>query len=87
MLSTTEGYRTAISHVVKAVTGVDLGKDPELSSLLHSFAKDAPLRKPVLPPWDLSLVLLMLTKAPFEPMHLSDIKFFTWKTVFLVALA
>ena len=85
--STIEGYRTAISHVVKAVTHVDLGKDPSSSKLMMSFAKEAPLRKSSVPPCDLSLVLLMLTKARFEPLLLADLKFVTWKTVFLIALA
>ena len=29
----------------------------------------------------------MLTTSPFEPMHIAQLKFVTWKTVFLLALA
>ena len=85
--STLEGYRTAISRVVKAVSGVDLGKDQDLSSLLSNFARSAALDKSLVPKWDLSLVLLTLTKSPFEPMHIANLKFVTLKTIFLLALA
>lgn len=33
------------------------------------------------------MVLLALTKHPFEPLESADLKFFTLKTVFLVAIA
>lgn len=85
--STIEGYRTAISHVVKAVSGIDLGKDQQLTSLINNLGKADPSRKSTVPNWDLSLVLLMLTKAPFEPLHLAELKYLTFKTVFLLALA
>ena len=39
------------------------------------------------PKWDLSLVLNFLCKEPFEPLAKADIKYITWKTVFLVTLA
>ncbi len=43
--------------------------------------------KPHSPRWDLSLVLRALMESPFEPMSESSLKFLTFKTVFLVALA
>ena len=39
------------------------------------------------PPWDLSLVLGMLTRPPFEPLSSCDMKFLTYKTFFLLAFA
>ena len=85
--STIEGYRTAISRVIKAKTGADLGRNVELSSLLVNFSKDKVNKKSSVPNWNLALVLQGLTQAPFEPMHLADIKYVTLKTVFLIALA
>ena len=86
-LSTIEGYRTAISHTLKATKEIDLGKDANLSSLLANFAREKVKVKSSMPPWDLSLVLRKLQHAPFEPIHTADIKSITLKTVFLVALA
>ena len=86
-LSTIEGYRTAISHVCKATQGVDYGKDPHLSGLIANFARDVTKRKSVTPSWNLSLVLQVLTNAPFEPLHLGPLKYLTYKTVFLLTFA
>ena len=86
-VSTIEGYRTAISHTIKAARGMDLGKDPDISSLMSNLARENVKKSSTIPPWDLSLVLRMLTKGPFEPLHRADLKHLTLKTVFLVALA
>ena len=40
-----------------------------------------------LPDWDLSLVLKALMKAPFEPIQTCELKYLTYKTVFLLAFA
>jgi integrase len=85
--STIEGYRTAIRSTVLAARSEDINGDQRLSALMANFARDRSKRKSSIPNWDLSLVLLMLTKQPFEPMHKASIKHVTWKTVFLVALA
>ena len=39
------------------------------------------------PAWDLGLVLKVLLKSPFEPLHLAELKYVTWKTAFLILLA
>ena len=85
--TTITGYRTAIAGALRASQGVDYGKDPSLSALILSFFREQP--KPVrsFPAWDLGLVLKVLLKAPFEPLHLADMKYVTWKTAFLVLLA
>ena len=36
---TIEGYRTAIAGAIKYATGIDLGTDPALSALIHSFIR------------------------------------------------
>lgn len=40
----------------------------------------------LVPPWDLNLVLLALTEAPFEPLGSSTLKNLKLKMVFLVAI-
>ena len=86
-VSTVEGYRTAISHTLKVTSGVDVGKDPHLTSLLANFQRDVSRGKAPAPEWDLALVLQVLTKPPFEPLKEIDLKHLTWKTVFLLTLA
>ena len=85
--STIEGYRAAIGHMIKAVQGVDIGADLNISSLLANFARDKPKRKTSAPVWDLSLVLQAFTEPPFEPFDQAKIKLVTFKTVFLITLA
>ena len=38
-VSMIEWYRTAISHTMKAVNEMDMGKDPHLFTLLANFAR------------------------------------------------
>ena len=54
--------------------------------LQNSFTRDRPKPNRSILTWDLSLVL-GLTKAPFEPLSEVPLKWLTYKTVFLLALA
>ena len=42
---------------------------------------------PVLPQWDLGVVLEALSKSPYEPLREASFKHLTLKTVFLLAMA
>ena len=84
---TIEGYRSTICGTIKAVSGVDLGKDFLLSQLLANFDKEHIRPRNRVPPWNLALVLRKLTQAPFEPIKEATLKHLTYKTVFLMALA
>jgi len=84
---TLEGYRTAIARPLKFYSGVNLAEDPAISNLLQSFRRERPTLKNPYPQWDLSLVLISLTKSPFEPIRESSLRNLTLKTVFLVFLA
>ena len=42
---------------------------------------------PVLPQWDLGIVLEALSKPPYEPLREGSLKHLTLKTVFLLAVA
>ena len=84
--STIEGYRTALADTLNS-DSLDISHSVELSRLLASFHRDKPKASRALPLWDLSVVLHMLTKDPFEPMRKASLKYLTLKTVFLLALA
>ena len=84
---TIEGYRTAKTGALNFSLGYDFGKDPQITALIQSFRQERPRRSRVIPDWDLGLVLLVLTRAPFEPLSTANIKYVTWKAAFLTLLA
>ena len=84
--ATIAGYRTAISDHLGPF-GLEVGKSIHLNRLLASFYRDKPFLNRGIPSWDLSLVLMSLTKAPFEPLKDASLKILTFKTVSLMALA
>ena len=84
--STIAGYRSAIADSLGS-SGELISKSRDLNRLLSSFERDRPKANKSIPSWDLSLVLLSLTKAPFEPLDKAELKWLTFKTVFLMALA
>ena len=51
------------------------------------FQRDRPVKNKAIPNWDLSLVLLSLTKPPFEPLRKASLKILTFKRVFLMTFA
>ena len=84
--TTIAGYRTAIAdHLGPA--GIEISHSFELNRLIASFHRDRPVKDRGVPSWDLSLVLLALTKPPFEPLKDAPLKLLTFKTVFLMTLA
>ena len=84
--TTIAGNRTAIAdHLGPA--GNDISHSFELNRLIASFHRDRPVKDRGVPSWDLSLVLLALTKSPFEPLKDAPLKLLTFKTVFLMTLA
>ena len=69
-ISTIECYRTAISNTVKLTHGLDIGHNAELSALLANMARSGDVGSAKVPPtWDLSVMLHMLLRAPYEPLH------------------
>jgi hypothetical protein len=55
--------------------------------LLKNLERDTEKTRNSTPEWDLNIVLNALMKSPFEPIHTAELKFVTFKTVFLLALA
>ena len=69
--STIAGYRTAIADHLGS--DFDISKNLELNRLLASFHRDWPVKDKAIPNF-LSLVLLALTKPPFEPLGKASLK-------------
>ena len=82
--STIEGYRTAIEDTLSN-TKQNISTNTEIARLIASFHRDKPKHSRPIPKWNLSLVLQRLTQE--EPQEKAALKFLTWKTVFLLALA
>lgn len=86
-ISTIEGYRTAISKILKLSTDVDIGSNSFLSDLMTNLSKNEIQKRPQIPEWNLALVLDKLREKPFEPLDTAELKFVVLKTTFLLALA
>ena len=84
---TLEGYRSAINSTLKHTAGHDLSNNMEISALIKNFKQSSLKTKNEALKWSLSLVLNMLRRPPFEPMMGAQLKFVTFKTVFLLSLA
>ena len=82
---TIAGYRTSVADGLGSA-GQMVSQSLDLNRLIASFHRDRPSANRSIPNWDLSLVLLALTRPPFEPLAKADLKILTFKTVFLLAL-
>ena len=83
---TIKGYRSALNPHLQFRLG-DLGSNTVLAKLFQSFERDRPKTMNKVQPWDLTLILHALTQKPFEPLDMISLKFLSWKTAFLLALA
>ena len=59
----------------------------DIARLFASFYRDKSKSSRNIPKWNLSVGLHTLSQPPFEPQEQADLKFLTWKEVFLLALA
>ncbi len=85
-LGTVKSHRTAIFTTLRQCGRKDFSGNLILHDLLMSLEKTS-VRPLPLPKWDVFLVLDMLKRPPFEPLHIVGLKWLTYKTIFLVALA
>ncbi len=85
--STLKVYVAAIAAYHEAVEGKSLGKHDLIIRFLRGARRLHPPRPPLVPSWDLSVVLNALQRAPFEPLQSVELKFLSLKTALLVALA
>ena len=83
---TIAGYRTSVADGLGSL-GQMISQSLNLNCLIANFHRDRPPASRAIPNWDFSLVLLTLTRPPFERLAKADLKILTFKTVFLLALA
>ncbi len=84
--STLKVYVAAIAAHLDAVGGWSLGKHNIIVRFLRGARRLNPPRPPLVPSWDLSIVLAGLQRGPFEPLDSVELKFLSVKTALLTAL-
>ncbi len=84
--STLKVYVAAIAAHHYAVDGRSLGKHDLIVRFLKGARRMNPSRPPLVPSWDLSIVLSGLQRGPFEPLDSVELKFLSLKTALLTAL-
>ncbi|KAL0195457.1 hypothetical protein M9458_009029, partial [Cirrhinus mrigala] len=84
--STLKVYVAAIASYHDVVDGLSLGKHHPLVRFLRGARRLNPLYSHLIPSWDLSVVLLGLRRAPFEPLASVKLKYLSFKTSLLIAL-
>ncbi len=84
--STLKVYVAAIAAHHDAVDGRSLGKHDLIVRFLKGARRMNPSRPPLVPSWDLSIILAGLQRGPFEPLDSVELKFLSLKTALLTAL-
>ena len=84
---TIKGYRTCIGSVLNCTGRAKVVLHRTISDMIASMELQRPRTTPVLPQWDLGVVLEALSKSPYEPLREASFKHLTLKTVFLLAMA
>ena len=82
-----KGYRTCLGSVLNRTGKAKVVLYKTISDMIPSMELQRPRVTPVLPQWDLGIVLEALSKPPYEPLREASFKHFTLKTVFLLAMA
>ncbi len=85
-VNTIRNYRSAIS-ATSSIGGLSMASDRRLNLLIDSFWLKRPRVRNKMPEWRIDLVLQALCDFPFEPIRKISLKFLTYKTVFLLAMA
>ncbi|XP_066533946.1 uncharacterized protein [Hoplias malabaricus] len=85
--STIKVYLAAISACHEGFGGLSPGAHPLTTRFMKGVRRLKPVFRPTVPPWDLCMVLGALCAPPFEPLESVDIKFVSYKTALLLALA
>ena len=80
-----KGYRTCLGSVLNRTGNAKVVMHKTISDMIASMELQRPRVTPVLPQWDLGIVLEALSKPPYEPLREASFKHL--KTVFLLAMA
>ncbi|KAL6479143.1 hypothetical protein MHYP_G00125760 [Metynnis hypsauchen] len=84
--STIKVYLAAISACHIGFGDKPVWQHPLVCRFMKGAHRKRPVSRPLVPPWDLSLVLDALCCHPFEPLEGVGLKFLSLKTVLLLAL-
>ena len=84
---TIKGYRSCIASVLSRIGMAAAVKAKTISDMIMSMELQRPSLTPVLPQWDLGIVLEALSKPPYETLTEASLKHLTLKTFFLLAIA
>ena len=82
---TIKGYRTCIGSVLNRTGRAKVHRT--ISDMIASMELQRPRTTPILPQWDLGVVLEGLSKSPYEPLREASFKHLPLKTAFLLAVA
>ena len=82
-----KGYRTCLVSVLNRTGKAKEVLHKTISDMIASMELQRPRITPVLPQWDLGIVLEALSTSPYEPLRDASLKHLTLKTVFLLAMA
>ena len=85
-VKTIEGYRSALTFILKRASGYDLSECTTLADVIKSFKRERPQRCRTEVRWDISVVLNYLRSDVFTASTV-PVKLLTFKCVFLLALA
>ncbi len=85
--STIATYISVIATVRDPATGTKLASFPELIAMIKGFKQEDQVQKFRPPKWNLNIVLLALTRTPYEPLRDAPLHALTRKTAFLLGFA
>ena len=90
---TIKGYRSCLASVISRTGRAAAVQAKTISDMITSMELQKPRMTPVLPQWDLGIVLEALSKPaydskpPYGPLREATLKHLTLKTVFLLVMA
>ena len=84
---TVKGYRTCLGSVLNRTGKAKVVMHKAISNMIASMELQRPRVTPVLPQWDLGIVLEALSKPNYEPLREVSFKHLSLKNVFLLAMA
>ena len=84
---TIKGYRFCLASVLSRKGKTAAVQNETISDIIMSMELQKTRLTPVLPQWDLGIVLKALSKPPYEHLREASLKHFTLKTVFFLAMA
>ena len=84
--STIKVYLAAISACHVGFGDKPAGQHPLVCRFMKGARRKLPVSRPLVPLWDLSVVLDALSHHPFEPLETVEMKFVSLKVVLLLAL-